>query len=52
MKAVLFTHKEGTKGETALGGNRIPLGYKLQIPIDHPRGGVKEAGFDGAFSQE
>ena len=49
---MLFIDRERTEGETALGGNRIPFGYKLQMPRDHPRGGVRETGFDRAFLWE
>lgn len=41
--------REGTEGDIALGGNRIPFGYKLEMPIDHPSGGVKEADFKWLF---
>lgn len=52
VKGVLFTDRERTEGQTALSGNRIPFECKLEMPIDHPSGGVKEAGFARAFLQE
>lgn len=44
--------REGTERDVALGGNKIPFGYKLEMPIDHPSGGVKEADLKGLFLQE
>lgn len=48
MKGLPFPDVGKTEGETSLGRSTIPLGPKVEMPINHPSGDVKEAGFERA----
>lgn len=51
-KGLPFTGRRRTERETALGRNRIPFGYKVEMSINHPSGDAKETGFERALLQE
>lgn len=52
VRGLPFTDTGMTEGETALTRNRIPFRYKVEIPMKHPSGGIKEAGFERGPLQE
>lgn len=52
VKGLPFIDTGRTEGETTLSRNRIPFGYKVERPIKHPNGGIKEAGFERVPLQE